>query len=175
MYIYALIMNKDTNVSSKEIFCKVYDLTATEVIMGMLMSYDIPDEEAFMIAFRVTNEQSKKMAKKYLKSKQNIVKLANDLRNGKNPAKPNQRNKQQSTSENGISRDFITNQLMEQLDHAKLGKERSDILIKIADLNEVKKEDDQPEDKKVMFYLPLRCENCQYKVRYEEDKMPEME
>jgi cell division protein FtsX len=41
------------------------------------------------------------------------------------------------------------------------GKEKADVLMKIADLQQMKKDEIVEEEKKVHFYLPLTCHQCQ--------------
>lgn len=41
------------------------------------------------------------------------------------------------------------------------GKERADVLMKIADLQQMKKEETIKEDNTVHYYLPLSCKNCE--------------
>ncbi len=41
------------------------------------------------------------------------------------------------------------------------GKDRLDALMKIADLQQMKREENQPEEEKIHYYLPLEiCKNC---------------
>jgi hypothetical protein len=41
------------------------------------------------------------------------------------------------------------------------GKEKADVLMKIADLQQMKKDEVVEEEKRVHFYLPLTCHQCQ--------------
>ena len=40
------------------------------------------------------------------------------------------------------------------------GKDRADVLMKIADLQQMKKEETIEEDNTVHFYLPISCKSC---------------
>lgn len=40
------------------------------------------------------------------------------------------------------------------------GKDKIDALMKIADLQQMKKEETQTEEERVIYYLPLRCNDC---------------
>lgn len=51
------------------------------------------------------------------------------------------------------------------------GKDRVDALMKIADLQQMKKEETQTEEERVIFYLPLRCKSCALYLR-EKEKHP---
>ena len=45
------------------------------------------------------------------------------------------------------------------------GKDRLDALMKIADLQQMKREETQPEDERVHFYLPMpMCEECPNRI-----------
>lgn len=51
------------------------------------------------------------------------------------------------------------------------GREKADVLNKIADLQQMKKEEMKKEDERVHFYLPLQvCENCPNKNKLVEKK-----
>jgi hypothetical protein len=51
------------------------------------------------------------------------------------------------------------------------GKEKADVLNRIADLQQMKKEELKKEDERVHFYLPLQvCENCPNKNKLVEKK-----
>lgn len=60
------------------------------------------------------------------------------------------------------------------------GKERADVLMKIADLQQMKKEETAEEDNTVHYYLPISCKNCELymkarKRRQEQEKEQEEE
>lgn len=54
------------------------------------------------------------------------------------------------------SKDFIISELAKTAETLK-GKDRSDVLMKIADLQQMKKDDVRDEDEMVHFYLPVNC------------------
>lgn len=41
------------------------------------------------------------------------------------------------------------------------GKDRVDALMKMADLQQMKKEETAEEEERVIYYLPLRCKSCE--------------
>lgn len=54
------------------------------------------------------------------------------------------------------SKDFIISELAKTAETLK-GKDRSDVLMKIADLQQMKKDDVRDEEETVHFYLPVNC------------------
>ncbi len=45
------------------------------------------------------------------------------------------------------------------------GKERTEVLLKIADLQRMKQEENKEEEQRVHYYLPLKCELCPLKKK----------
>lgn len=50
------------------------------------------------------------------------------------------------------------------------GKDKADVLMKIADLQQMKKEKDEGREKTVHFYLPLKCDYCALYKKYRQIK-----
>lgn len=50
--------------------------------------------------------------------------------------------------------------LAEEIENLR-GKDRVDALMKIADLQQMKKEENTEEAERVIYYLPLRCKSCE--------------
>lgn len=50
------------------------------------------------------------------------------------------------------------------------GKDKADVLMKIADLQQMKKEKDDTREKTVHFYLPLKCDYCPLHIKFMERK-----
>ncbi len=60
-------------------------------------------------------------------------------------------------------KDFIIAELI-KTQQGLSGKEKADIINRIADLQQMKKEENKSEEERVHFYLPLPvCDNCQFK------------
>ena len=60
-------------------------------------------------------------------------------------------------------KDFIIAELIKS-QQGLSGKEKADIINRIADLQQMKKEENKSEEERVHFYLPLPvCDNCQFK------------
>ena len=65
-----------------------------------------------------------------------------------------------SLVENYKEKDFIIKQFVKALNGLK-GKDMADVLSKIADLQQMKKEEMKNEEERVHFYLPLPyCKDC---------------
>lgn len=63
------------------------------------------------------------------------------------------------------SKDAIINQLGSVAETLK-GKEKAEVLMKIADLQQMKKEEVKEEDERVHFYVPLTCHKCSHYKNY---------
>lgn len=63
-------------------------------------------------------------------------------------------------------KDFLIKALAVQAEVCTEPKKKADILIKIADLQNMKKEEVKEEKKFIHFYLPLTCNNCMLKELY---------
>lgn len=70
------------------------------------------------------------------------------------------------------SKDFIINQLA-RVSKTLKGKELADTLMKIADLQQMKRDEVKEEDQRVHFYLPLNCNKCSHYKRYGSPKHEE--
>lgn len=57
-------------------------------------------------------------------------------------------------------KDSILTALEQEVQTAK-GKERADILLRIADLQRMKQEENKEEEKRIHYYLPIKCSLCQ--------------
>ncbi len=67
-------------------------------------------------------------------------------------------------SENGIlSKDDISNQLILLIGKVNEPKLKSELLIKLADIRGYKKQDQTKQEEQIKYYLPLRCESCDFK------------
>lgn len=76
----------------------------------------------------------------------------------------------QSLVERYKDKDFIIAELIKAAADLD-GKEKADVLNRIADLQQMKKEELKKEDERVHFYLPLPvCENCPNKNKLVEKK-----
>lgn len=61
-------------------------------------------------------------------------------------------------------KDEVLNALADTVCDLK-GKDKADVLMKIADLQQMKKDENVEEEKKVHFYLPLTCNNCELFIK----------
>lgn len=69
----------------------------------------------------------------------------------------------QMGQKNGVesrSKDDIINELNLLATKTTDAKQRADILLKIADLQQMKREENKDEETTIHYYLPLTCSNC---------------
>lgn len=77
------------------------------------------------------------------------------IRRRKNPRRKKGENRGQFREKSEI-----LDALAEELPNLR-GKDRVDALMKIADLQQMKKEETAEEVERVIYYLPLRCNSCE--------------
>lgn len=65
------------------------------------------------------------------------------------------------SAENGTrSRDDVIKELNLLANQETEPKRKSEILMKLADLEQMKKTEDAPESEQIKYYLPLKCSQC---------------
>lgn len=66
-----------------------------------------------------------------------------------------------STENSTRSREDVIKELNILADQESEPKRKSEILMKLADLEQMKKQDEAPESDQIKYYLPLKCSQCQ--------------
>ena len=161
-----------------------YLLTEKEAYMAMLMAAGAEQAEAYSIMFpnnfttkKALDEEATKLcrAKKGIKDLSNILTRVNMKGLSENPEKGKKKKKVRKDGLDINSKDSILEALKDQYDMALTAKDKSAILIKIADLQQMKKEETNDQDDLVHFMLPLTCSYCNLYIENKKKKEEEEE
>lgn len=149
---------------------QIYTLTPEAVFYCMLVAAGATRPEAVAVVYRPTDARPSTLAKKATKlAKENpgINKLIEALTNTAGLLDPTTQaqaptKKRRKEDKGGQYREKseILDALAAELPNLR-GKDRVDTLIKIADLQQMKKEETTAEEERVVYYLPLRCKLCE--------------
>ena len=76
-----------------------------------------------------------------------------------------------SFQENAFTKDEVANELIRTIRSLPVSDpKRADVLMKYADLTQMKKADDNSDDKTVHFYLPLSCKQCELYLEHKKKR-----
>ena len=156
---------------------QIYQLTPDEVFFCMLVASGASRGEAYAVIFKPRStkiETAQRGASQLAKDKPGINKLIqsfeenrtcfvinNDSTKGKKKKK-NTDNEDENNCENIVQyrdKDSVLTGLEQTLPYLK-GKDRADVLMKIADLQQMKKDENTEEEETVHYYLPMQCYRC---------------
>lgn len=153
---------------------QIYQLTPEEVAFCMLVSCGMTKGEAYAFAFRPRTAKlatCQRLASNILAEKPGTKKLIDSYTQIIPPSQTNKQTKKQKEEEKKTlqyrSKDAVLEGLEEVLPSLR-GKERADILIKIADLQQMKKEENKEDEENVHYYLPLQCYRCRLYLQNKE-------
>lgn len=153
-----------------------YDLCMEDVGFAYMMANGFSPQEACQIIYHPIGKSLATTATMTMKKKPGIEVLMNNIKEDyeraikrseallggvseTNKATAKVRKKKAGS----LDKETVLEELNIQYQKAKDGKEKADIMMKIADILQVKREEDKAEDKRLVYYLPLRCEICPYK------------
>ena len=137
----------------------LYNLTPEQVFFSMLLSCGATPLEAYQIIFRsrITNRNKlDEQIKKMIAETPGINELKNYLAKR---AGATISGEETPDVEQYRDKESVIKGLEETIPTLR-GKERADVLMKIADLQQMKKEENTIEEKRVHYYLPLSCNRC---------------
>ena len=156
-----------------EKYCKMYQLDPEDVFFALLLLCECSKAEAYMMIYRpLSNVQTalNKAAGKLMQQKPGLQSLIDSFGNlGLKPlaskaetARNEKAIEKKAKAAAGTYRDKESvlrelETLMGQVDEPKL---KADLLFKISDLQQLKKEAAPDEQKTVHYYLPLTCAKC---------------
>lgn len=141
-------------MTKKEEFCLDAYLINKDADMAYLMSRskETSTNDAEIIHKMALRWLRRDDVQKYLKDRQSIfLNDANDM--------------------DGVglrNKDDIVRELNVLASASKDPKQKTEILLKLADLQQMKKEKSVDEEPRLTYYLPLRCEICPWKAKVEE-------
>lgn len=155
---------KDTNITAK--LMKMFSCEAEDVYMCSLIAAGFPKSECYIAIYKPMTSGINALVNKHLRDNPQLNSLITYL-----GAEKTEQSYSGSTDEDSVEemkdlveqykdKDFMIAQFHKSL-KGLTGKERADILNKIAELNQLKKEETKAEEERVHFYLPLHiCKDC---------------
>lgn len=147
---------------------KRYDLTKAEVMLAHLIAQNLPLGDAFDTVYRSTASDKDMACRRYLAGRPNLNVLVNALRDGSADKKAADEIRPKLDNIDLRTKDGVLTALEKELDNADDTKQRTDIIVRIADLQRMKNEEDKVNSQLVHFYIPLRCEMCPFKEKVEQ-------
>jgi hypothetical protein len=152
-------MDKEKNLTAR--LMRQFDCEANDVYFAMLISKGLPLAEAYIAIFRPLTAGGATLARKHIRENPQINSLITYLSAEKTTAENNVLTEDVSMLvESYKDKDFIIAELIKSLSGLK-GKDRAEVLNKIADLQQMKKEEMKNDEERVHFYLPLPiCKDC---------------
>lgn len=151
---------------------QIYQLTPDDVFFCMLVASGASRGEAYATIFRPRStkiETAQRGAAQLAKDKPGINKLIRSFEDNRaaflpdnDSPKSKKKKKTTETEENVVQyrdKDAVLSGLEQTLPYLR-GKDRADVLMKIADLQQMKKDENTEEEETVHYYLPLQCYRC---------------
>lgn len=154
---------------------QIYQLTPDDVFFCMLVASGASRGEAYATIFRPRStkiETAQRGAAQLAKDKPGINKLIRSFEDNRaaflpdNDSPKNKKKKKNTETEEKArnvvqyrDKDAVLSGLEQTLPYLG-GKDRADVLMKIADLQQMKKDENTEEEETVHYYLPLQCYRC---------------
>lgn len=151
---------------------KRYQITIQERAMADMIMMGWDPTEAFIATGQykptLTDEWNKEQIDKiigdpniltYMQSKQKAIRLGRFKKIPTSCDKDEKEETEDDFTGKFRDKDEVLNALAATVKDLK-GKERADVLMKIADLQQMKKEENIEEDNTIHFYLPISCKSC---------------
>lgn len=136
-----------------------YHIDEREVYLAILVAWGVPGADAFGALMNCKMEYREEMWERYRSDKSHVgvLSLIQELASG------NAVSSSASITHDLKSKEGMIDALAEQAGEAADPKQKADILMKIADLQRMKQDENTEKEKLVHYYLPLRCEVCPWK------------
>lgn len=146
---------------------QIYQLTPDDVFFCMLVASGASRGEAYATIFRPRStkiETAQRGAAQLAKDKPGINKLIRSFEDNRAAFLPDNDSpkKEEEKAGNVVQyrdKDAVLSGLEQTLPYLR-GKDRADVLMKIADLQQMKKDENTEEEETVHYYLPLQCYRC---------------
>lgn len=137
---------------------QIYQLTPDDVFFCMLVASGASRGEAYATIFRPRStkiETAQRGAAQLAKDKPGINKLIRSFEDNRAAFLPEKAGNVVQYRD----KDAVLSGLEQTLPYLR-GKDRADVLMKIADLQQMKKDENTEEEETVHYYLPLQCYRC---------------
>lgn len=151
---------------------QIYSLTNEEVIFAQLIATGRTQTEAYCIAYPnklLTGQSPTTEAHVLITTAPGISSLAKALKrtttNTDNATHPQNNNKGNGKRKkaNIDTKEAQLRELNDIYRQATDAKQRADILKQVADLQQLKKDENKAEEQRTHYYLPIKCALCPYK------------
>lgn len=137
-----------------------FAVTEREVFLAILIAWGVPEGDAFGAVMDCKPDFREQLWLRYKNDKTNAGALAliRELRSEYDgePALA-------ATRYDLKSKEGMIDALEEQVHSTEDPKQKADILMKIADLQRMKQDENTEKERLVHYYLPLRCEVCPWR------------
>lgn len=145
---------------------QIYQLTPDDVFFCMLVASGASRGEAYATIFRPRStkiETAQRGAAQLAKDKPGINKLIRSFEDNRSKKKKKSTETEEEEKAGNVvqyrDKDAVLSGLEQTLPYLR-GKDRADVLMKIADLQQMKKDENTEEEETVHYYLPLQCYKC---------------
>ena len=146
-----------------------YNLSRQEVMLAHLLAAGMPYGDVFEVIFRSSALDKDSACRRYVTGKPQIDVLINALKNNDVDKQISETIIPKAEDIDLRTKDGVLTALEKELANVSDSKQRTDIIAKIADLQRMKNEEDKQTRELIHYYLPLRCEECPFKQRYDKD------
>ncbi|MGJ7024937.1 hypothetical protein [Petrimonas sulfuriphila] len=154
-------MAKEKNLTAR--LMKQFDVSADDVYFSMLLAMGLPQSEAFIAVFRPLTSGTTALANRHIRENPSINSLITYLKSESGTHESDSELTDEDARElveRYKDKDYVLNELI-KASKMMNGKERADALMKIADLQQMRKEENKTEEERVHYYIPLPfCKNC---------------
>lgn len=149
-----------------------YELELEDVLFAQLVADGYSQQEAAQAIYHPMGMSLTTFSRKLMEKKAGIKLLIDNIKDDMERAAKRvdemlatvgSKGKGKGKRKAPLTKDRIIEELFVQYGRAKDGKEKAEIMMKIADVMQVKKEEAKEEEKRLTYYLPLRCEICPWK------------
>lgn len=140
--------------------CEKYNLTVKDVFFAQLVAMGNPKAIAFREVMNYSFTDCAAACDMYMAKRPEIAKYMATLKNRKEECNAPS---VQSYGYNLRTKDGVLAAMEEEANKTADPKQRADIILKIADLQKMKNEDDKEQKKLVYYYLPLHCNICPWR------------
>lgn len=154
--------------------CRAYGIKVNERAMGDLVAMGWTPLDAYLAAFGnnpVYNDSWHRSMMKEVLNKEGFKKYVGEqtMALGQKKKKTAAKAEKEAARLEAMSKEEVAGELLRTFRSLPVDDpKRSDVLMKYADLTQMKKTDDQLVYCTIHFYLPLSCKQCQLWMEYEE-------
>lgn len=149
-----------------------YELELEDVLFAQLVADGYSQQEAAQAIYHPMGMSLTTFSRKLMEKKAGIKLLIDNIKDDMERASKrvdemlatlDTKKKGKGKNKPIYDKDWFIGEMYIQAMRAKEGTERATILAKMADLKQIKKAEEKEEEKRLTYYLPLRCEICPWK------------